>query len=243
MAQILLVEDSADLVNAIKWGLSQYEVTSVSSIKQARERASQSHFDLVLLDINLPDGNGVQFWAELKSSEGYKNTPALFISGRDDFGDKVLAFSLGAEDYITKPFDVRELSLRVNRRLGANMPTHSGKDTDVVVKGALKLIKSKYEAFTVMAGVESRLDLTPFEFKLLLFFMTNEGTVYSRTSLIEKLWGGEIHVFDRTVDAHISKVRKKIKSSGYTISSIYSVGYVFRSAKIKHTSSLSDKIA
>ena len=226
MSKILLVEDTVDLALAIQGTLSEHLVQIAESIAEARKMLEKdaSSYDLVLLDLKLPDGSGLGFCAEIKSHERFKALPVMCVSGMDTISEKIAAFSLGAEDYITKPFDVREFRARVQSKLLKRERTE--KVSAVTELEGLKIDRDGMRVYTT--GVNpTEIAFTGFEFRLLCFFAERKERVLSRTQIMEGVWRN-VHVFDRTVDAHISKIRKKLQGSGYTIESVYGSGYVFK---------------
>jgi len=228
MAKILIVEDCEELALAFQAALVQHDASVAANIDQARNWLVHEKFDLILMDIQLPDGSGLQFFAELSSQETIADVPVLFITGRSEIGDKLIAFSLGAEDFVTKPVDTRELRARVEAKL-KKRTIQPAAVKSTVRRGFLTIHKDSQRAVIAgPGGHETLLTLTPFAFKLMIFFAENEDKVFTRDSIVEHVWGPGTHVFHRTIDAHISKIRKKLKGSGYNIQSIYGEGYVFR---------------
>lgn len=225
MPKILLVEDALDFRTLVERTLvKDCQVVSEPDLAGARKRLAEDKFDLILLDVMLPDGDGIDFCKSLRSSGAHASTPVIILTGKSDVNDKVNAFSGGAEDYLVKPFHPLELRARVEARLSRSRTAGA---SDILEKGALRLNVPVQRAEIRTAQGNSDLDLTPIEFKLLLFFIRGENTVYSRKDLMSSVWGEGVHVISRTVDAHVSNMRKKIRGSGYTIKSVHRVGYRF----------------
>lgn len=226
MYRILVVDDNqtvADMVTAAMG--ANYQVTRASSLGEAEKAVGAGKFDLILLDVGLPDGDGYKFCAQLRNASATQNVPIIFLTGKLEISDKVMGFSLGADDYITKPFSMEELRVRVDARLRRIKDIKEGEGN--FVKGDLKLNVESQRVYLVAGSHETQLDLTPIEFKLLLYLARNEEQVFDRDHLIHKVWGSEIHVSRRAIDSHISNLRKKIAGSSYTIGSVHGVGYKF----------------
>jgi DNA-binding response OmpR family regulator len=165
----------------------------------------------------------------VQADEKLKTIPVFFLTGKDDISTKVAAFAMGAEDYIVKPFNALELRARVEakiKRAASQVESHQ-----ILRKGDLQLDGATHRVYSLASGEPSLIRLTPREFKLLFYLAKNEDHVISRSSLLDAIWGDSVEVFDRTVDTHISAIRKKLdKLSGY-IESVSGAGYRFSSAK------------
>ena len=221
--KILLIEDNKDVQESILECLEHLDVVAVSSLRRARVELERAQFDLVLLDISLPDGDGMQFCAALRSDPKTKSLPVMFLTGHAAVSEKVIAFSLGAEDYITKPFGWAELKARIDAKL--KRIAQSRQDHDVFTRGNLKFDLSRQRVTVISDGKEQLLDLTPLEFKLLALFATGAERVFSRNQIMDHVWSNDVHVLDRTIDTHISNLRKKITGSFQDIHTIYGSGY------------------
>ncbi|MDZ4675947.1 MAG: response regulator transcription factor [Oligoflexia bacterium] len=226
MEKILIIEDYDELALAFKEALVQYDIKIAANLQDARQALESEVFDLIIMDITLPDGSGLQFYAEIGANPKIKKTSVLFITGRNDIGDKLIAFSLGADDFIVKPIDLRELRARIDSKL--KNKSLKVMHNPVLRKGILTINKDSQQAYLNIENKETLLDFTPFALRILTFFVEHENIVFSRDLLLERLWGGATHVFNRTIDAHICKIRKKLANSGYSIQSIDGEGYVFR---------------
>lgn len=227
MSKILLIEDNHEMQFTISQILSDHPLSVTGSLKEAKEKLSCESIHLILLDVSLPDGDGFKFCAYLQNTESTKDIPVLFLTSKSDTMDKVMGLSLGAEDYITKPFDMQEFKARVETRL--RKINKEKKKIDSICKGNLKIIPSQYRATIKDTAQikETSLDLTPLEFKILLFLVQHEDQILSRSQIIDSLWGNEINIIDRTIDGHISQLRKKISESSCQIQSVYGAGYCF----------------
>lgn len=226
MTRILLVDDALDDQRIVASVLSKaHQVVIASTLAEGRLRISETDFDLILLDVQLPDGEGFALCEELQSDERTRAIPIIFLTVRSATSDKVLAFSLGAEDYISKPFDPIELQARVEARIRKS-GQHLTREL-LLQLGQLKISISKQKVYLKGEAGELLLDLTPLEFKLLFYFARHEEHVFSREQLLAAVWADKVNVLDRTVDMHVSNLRKKLGPSSWTIRSVHGVGYRF----------------
>jgi DNA-binding response OmpR family regulator len=226
MHRILLIEDSTAAQLIVKETFQQScLVTVAGSLGEARKQLDSHTFELILLDVQLPDGDGFKFLASLRSQQTFSEIPVLMLTGRNDIQDKVMGFSLGAEDYVVKPFDPLELKARVEARL--NRRNKNQTDVEVFRKGSL-LFSIAMQKLTIVTDRETPVDLTPIEFKLLLYFARHEEHVLSRDRLIEAVWGNRVHIVDRTIDTHVSNLRKKIQGCEFRIKAVHGIGYTFK---------------
>lgn len=220
-ARILLVDDAPEIQFLVRRSLdNRFLVESATTLEEARKALAKGLFDLILLDVMLPDGNGFEFFEEMRSSLG--ETPVLFLTGIDDVDNKVDAFRRGADDYLVKPVDPRELQARVEARLA-----RKGRSPEVMF-GDLKVNLDRYEvSLKESSGSESIVDLTPHELKILIRLVQNRGRVLSRNQLIDEAWGSGVHVEERTVDKHVSSLRKKIGNASAYVKTVPGFGYMF----------------
>jgi DNA-binding response OmpR family regulator len=222
MKKILVVEDHESLRLSIRTCLFNegFEPTVVASISEARAALKEKP-DLIVLDWMLPDGQGIDLLNEIRAAGS--NTPVIFLTARADVFDKVIALELGASDYMTKPFEPRELIARVRARLrdatGASSTAHDGSATFTV--GSLKIdpLKRKVQ----FRGQD--VDMVKKEFDLLSFFAQSPETVFSRDEILNKVWGYEVYPTTRTVDMHVMLLRQKLDES--LIETVRAVGYKF----------------
>lgn len=224
--RILLVEDSVlDQKIALAALGKKYSVVVADTLAMATQELSRGRFDLVLLDVDLPDGNGFRYFSDLRSEDMTKDIPVFFLTMKSGAPDEVMGFTLGAEDYIVKPVDPLKLKARVEARLRKIMEQRE--QVVFLQNSGLKLDFNLQRAYVVNEGGEKEVELTPLEFKLLAYFMKHEDHVFSRDHLIERVWGIGTNVIDRTVDMHVSNIRRKIAASSYVIQSLRGVGYRF----------------
>jgi len=233
MRSLLLIEDSPEMQIIVKSAFtSDYNVVTASTASSAWQQLEKKQFDLILLDVVLPDGDGFKFCAMLKTSS---QVPVVFLSGRTEVSDKVLGLAVGASDYITKPFSPLELRARVDAHLRDATLKKSSEDFFRVNDLCFNIPR---QTITIMAeDSESELILTPIEFKLILFLARHQDEVMTRGQILDSIWGDRIYVVDRTVDVHISNLRKKLSSSQSSITPVLGVGYRFcrKNSDIKKT--------
>ncbi len=237
MANLLLVEDNEDVRNMVTALLGrEHQITWAPTLADARRAlAEKKRFDLVLLDVDLPDGNGVEFLG----SGLQEGTAVILLTAYDSVNTRVRGFTFGAEDFIAKPFDPVEFQVRVTTRL-KHLARRDSKMAPVsnLRTGLLELDLEKQRAFDLRAAngasptqtQKKELDLTPVEFRLLLLFMRESGSIVPRETILNQVWGDQIHVSPRVVDHHVCAVRRKIADTGTKIESIYGVGYKLEAA-------------
>ncbi|MFS4459551.1 response regulator transcription factor [Bdellovibrio sp. HCB2-146] len=235
MAKILCVEDSAEFYIYLTSVLRDHILVQAESLNDAFKilQTGRDSFDLVLLDISLPDGNGVRALPDLKEAFKSKPVPIIVLSSDNDVISKVAAFGIGADDYVSKPPDASELRARVEARLRAARVMQD--NINQIQIGDL-IIDSNRMSVELISSKKGRvqIDLTPFEFKILKIVAARPGQVFTRDQLIDQVWGVGKYVTQRTVDAHVSHLRKKITDSCVSIETVLSVGY---KAEVKDSSS------
>ena len=200
--QILIVEDERPIREMIAFGLrrSGFEVREVEDVSAARASIADHRPDLVLVDWMLPDMSGLELTRALKRDKDTQEVPVIMLTARAEEQDKVMGLEGGADDYVTKPFSPRELLARINAVLRRTAQA-----------GAEDVIDASHR---VMAG-GGTVQLGPTEYRLLSFFMTHPERVYSRAQLLDRVWGGNVYVEERTVDVHIRRLRKALEVFGY----------------------------
>lgn len=231
MFHVLMIEDSLETQKILAKILTSIgaEVSVACSLEEARKKLAEFTPSMILLDICLPDGDGFHFCGEIVDKEETRAVPFIFISGKEDVTTKVAAFSLGAEDYIVKPFNVMELKARLDARIKKITAQQNAKLA--ITKGALRIDASKQRAWIKDGQSQTLISLTPREFKILFHLVQNEENVLSRDQLLEAVWGNDSSVFDRTVDTHISAIRKKLGAFSTYIESVPGSGYRFTVAE------------
>jgi two-component system phosphate regulon response regulator PhoB len=222
--KILIIEDEPDIRKTLEYNISRegYKVESASSLSEGKEQINSSDFSLILLDLMLPDGSGLDLCREIKSDKDKSSTPIIILTAKDDEVDKVVGFELGADDYVTKPFSVRELILRIKAILKRG---ESKKETLEVQRqfGELTMDIDSHEVFVN----SEQIILTALEFRLLRQLVDRRGRVQSREQLLSDVWGYSAEVTTRTVDTHIKRLREKLGTMGKYVQTIRGVGYKF----------------
>lgn len=227
MKNILCVEDSEDERMLLRAGLSGYNVTFAASLKAGLQAVDRAHFSLILLDLQLPDGNGLDLLAAARGMDKYVNTPIVMLTSNREFAQKSAAFGLGADGYLEKPCDPREVKLRVEAMIRRFEQLHQEKE--MIRIGELLL---DVQGQTLKRLSDSTfIHLTSLEFRILFALSKKPGRVFTRDSLIETAWGGGVAVEARTVDSHIANIRRKIGKAGVVIETVVGSGYkIFSSA-------------
>ncbi|HQW37719.1 MAG TPA: phosphate regulon transcriptional regulator PhoB [Usitatibacteraceae bacterium] len=226
-AQILVVEDEPAIQELIALNLEQAGQTPVmaASAEQALERIQEALPDLVLLDWMLPGQSGLELARRLRGDARTKKLPIIMLTARGDEEDKLRGLETGADDYITKPFSVKELQARIKAVLRRRAPEITD---DAVEYHGLRLDPASHR----ITGKGRDLAMGPTEFRLLHFFMTHPERVYSRTQLLDQVWGDHVFIEERTVDVHIRRLRSALEKSGHHtfIQTIRGSGYRFSRA-------------
>ncbi len=223
--KILVVDDEATITDFVSYALKKegYDADVVQSGEDALAMSSQNDYDLFILDIMLPGMDGYELCRRIRTNSA---TPVLFLSARDTELDKVVGLEIGGDDYLSKPFGVRELIARVRAllRRGSNS---MGNMRNVITASGITLDEDAHTA----TGDKGEIDLTPREFELMASLMKNAGKVVSREELLRDAWGWEYLTETKTVDTHIKRLRDKIASAGYDsglVETIRGYGYRFK---------------
>ena len=224
--QILVVEDERPIREMIAFGLRRagFEVREAADARSGRAEVANKLPDLLLVDWMLPDTSGLEFTRALKRDRETRELPVIMLTARAEEGDKVAGLEGGADDYITKPFSPRELLARINAVLRRAMPAEGTERIDIE---GLVLDQSSQR---VISG-ERTVALGPTEYRMLAFFMTHPERVYTREQLLDRVWGGNVYVEERTIDVHIRRLRKALEEYGYDrlIQTVRGSGYRFSS--------------
>lgn len=221
--KILVVDDEDDLCEILKFNLETegYQVTTANSAEDALELDIAS-FDLLLLDVMMGGMSGFAMAKQLKANPATANVPIIFLTARDTENDTVTGFNLGADDYISKPFSLREVLVRV-RAVLRRTSEHQGSEPAVLRYQGLEVNLDKK---TVSIDGED-VPFTKTEFELLHLLLEEKGRVFSRQELIDKVWPKDVLVLDRTVDVNITRLRKKIGRFAKCIVTRLGFGYYF----------------
>ena len=225
---ILVVDDEPAIREMIEFTLSQagFSCAQAADTDEAEAEILHEPPDLIVLDWMLPGQSGIDFARRLRRDEVTRSIPIIMVTARGEEEDRVRGLRLGADDYVTKPFSSRELVARVEAVLRRTRP--DAVDAVVQVRGLILDPKS-HRVFVT----DQTLDLGPTEFRLLHVFMAHPDRVYSRGQLLDLVWGRNLHVGDRTVDMHVSNLRKTLEPHGYgdMIQTVRGVGYRFSSRR------------
>ncbi len=222
MTSVLIVDDERDLLSVLDFNLraAGFETNLATTGEQALLQLRRSVPDLVLLDLMLPDLPGTEVCRQIKADPRTKHVPVVMLTAKGDEVDRVVGFELGADDYVTKPFSVRELVLRLRAilRRGAG-----GRATERPPErvGPIRVDVEGHRAY--VDGAE--MQLTPLEFKLLTTFMARLGRVQSRDQLLEDVWEMSAEVETRTVDTHVKRLREKLGSGRDLLETVRGIGY------------------
>lgn len=219
--QVLVVEDERDIVQVLDFSLKQagFDTAIATDGETAKARIQQRVPDLVLLDLMLPDIPGTEICKQLKTTAKTAHVPVLMLTARGEEIDRVLGFELGADDFVTKPFSVRELMLRIKAILRRRAPAENTN-----VRRQLGPIRIDVEAHR--AYVEDKeIELTALEFRLLLSLLSRAGRVQSREQLLDEVWGLSPETQTRTVDTHVKRLREKLGPARDLLETVRGTGY------------------
>jgi two-component system phosphate regulon response regulator PhoB len=224
MKKIVLVEDDQDLYSLIQYNLEKegFTVAGSQTGKGALDLCRRERPDLIILDIMLPDSDGLEICKAIRANSDLGAVPVIFLTARASETDRIVGLELGANDYIVKPFFVRELIARIKIHFRGQPPV-----SRLLKSGDLELDRARCRVH--LSGQE--LSLTATEFRLLEFLMSRPGVVFSREQLLDAVWGHDRAVTDRTVDVYILRLRQKIENDGAPafIRSVRGFGYSFNS--------------
>jgi two-component system phosphate regulon response regulator PhoB len=220
-AHVLIVDDERDLVRLVEFNLQQagYETTTAYTGEEALQKVRHRVPDLVVLDLMLPDISGTEVCRQIKASPRTRQVPVLMLTARTDEVDRVVGFEVGADDFVTKPFSVRELVLRIR----AILRRGAGAQADDVREqvGPIRVDPEAHRAY--VEGEE--VALTALEFKLLTTFMSRLGRVQTRETLLQDVWGMASDLQTRTVDTHVKRLREKLGAGRDLIETVRGIGY------------------
>lgn len=224
MTRVLVIEDESDLAEVLQYNLAAagFDVTVAGRGKEGLRLAGQSPPDLVLLDLMLPDVPGTDVCRTLKADARTRHVPVIMLTAKGEEIDRVVGFEIGAEDYVVKPFSVRELLLRVQAvlRRAAAPRTEAGTTFEF---GALRVDRGAHRLWVHGQEVE----LTALEFKLLTVLYDRRNRVQTRARLLDDVWGITADVTTRTVDTHVKRLREKLGQAGDYVETVRGVGYRF----------------
>lgn len=222
--QILIVEDEKPIRDMIAFALKRagYDVQEAGDCRAARNMLADRRPDLMLVDWMLPDMSGLELTRQLKRDAATRELPVILLTARAAEADKVAGLEGGADDYITKPFSPRELLARIQAVLRRS--AGSAGEEQVAFEG-LELDKASHR----VSVDERTIALGPTEYRMLEFFMSHPDRVYSREQLLDRIWGGNVYVEERTIDVHIRRLRKALEDTGHDrlVQTVRGAGYRF----------------
>lgn len=221
--RILVVDDEEDLCEILKFNLEMegYTVDTAYSAEEAL-KLDITQYNLLLLDVMMGEISGFKMARMLKANKDTAEIPIIFITAKDTENDTITGFNLGADDYISKPFSLREVIMRVKAVLRRTAVVQIKEEEQLQYKGLVINIPQKK---VTIDGEET--SLTKKEFEILLLLLQNQGRVFSREDILAKVWNDEVYVLDRTIDVNITRLRKKIGSYGKYIVTRLGYGYCF----------------
>ena len=222
---VLVIEDEADLATTLEYNLRTegFEVRLAHTGKQGLALATAEPLpDIIVLDLMLPDLSGTEICRRLREQERTRDIPVVMCTAKGEEIDRVVGFEVGADDYVVKPFSVRELVLRIRALLRRAHRTEG--EPSLIRFGRLKIDRDAHRAWVDDAEIA----LTALEFRLLHAFMSRKGRVQTRDALLSDVWGIEADVTTRTVDTHVKRLREKLGDAGAYIETLRGVGYRFK---------------
>ena len=220
--KILCVDDEPDILEILKYNLSNegYQISTAKDGKIAVKKAKETHPNLIIMDIMMPNMDGIEACEILRSDETFNDTLIMFLTARGEDYSYVAAYEAGADDYVTKPVKPKILLSKVKGLLRRSKK-YSEKEVDEIEFGDLKINRDKYKVYTS----DKSISLPRKEFELLNLLASKPDKVFKREKIMEKVWGEQVVVGDRTIDVHIRKLRKKIGDKYFK--TVKGVGYKF----------------
>ena len=220
--KILCVDDEPDILEILKYNLSNegYQISTAKDGKTAVKKAKETHPNLIIMDIMMPNMDGIEACEILRSDESFNDTLIMFLTARGEDYSYVAAYEAGADDYVTKPVKPKILLSKVKGLLRRSKK-YSEKEVDEIEFGDLKINRDKYKVYTS----DKSISLPRKEFELLNLLASKPDKVFKREKIMEKVWGEKVVVGDRTIDVHIRKLRKKIGDKYFK--TVKGVGYKF----------------
>lgn len=229
-ARVLIVDDEKLIVKGIRFSLEKddYEVDTAYDGGEALEKARENTYDVILLDLMLPVMNGMDVCRQIRE---FSDVPIIMLTAKGEDMDKILGLEYGADDYITKPFNILEVKARIKAILRRTRATKKNVEENVIVNGDVRLDKDNRRV--QICGRE--INLTGKEFELLEFLVANPGKVYGRAKLLQLIWGKDYPGDERTVDVHVRRLREKIEpnpSEPRYVQTKWGVGYYYQGTSI-----------
>jgi len=225
---ILVVDDEKDIVDLLSYNLNKEGLTVITARngREALERVKQKP-DLIILDVMMPEMNGLQVIQELKKDKTTASTPVLLLTAKGSETDEIVGLEVGADDYIVKPVKIGKIVARVHAvlRRQEHATQKAVPQLDII---SVKDLEVNVSSYTARIG-KQKLVLPKKEFETLVYLLRNRGRVLSRESILNAVWGENVHVVDRTIDVHIRKLREKLGPYAEFIETVSGIGYRFRS--------------
>ena len=229
--KILVVDDEKDIVDILKYNLereNEFEVLTASNGKEALAHAAMNP-DVIILDIMMPEINGFEVCKQLKYNPATSGIPVIFLTAKENEIDEILGLEIGADDYISKPISPRKVLARIKSVIRRSQ---NEKHVQTISDDNIKFKNLEIDTASHSVKIKEREIFFPKkEFQLLHFLLANRGKVYSREILLNRIWGENIYLVDRTVDVHVAKVREKLGEYAEYIETIKGLGYRFKDAK------------
>lgn len=224
--RILVVDDEEDLCEILKFNLEteDYEVDTAFSAEEAL-KLNLSNYDLLLLDVMMGDVSGFKLASMLKKNNSTADIPIIFLTAKDTENDMLTGFNLGADDYISKPFSIKQVIARVKAVIRRTSDKTTENENCILEYESLAMDIKRIKA-TID---EKEIPLTKKEFEILRLLLENKGNVFSREEILSRIWKDEVYVLDRTIDVNITRLRKKIGPYGKNIVTRLGFGYCFES--------------
>lgn len=221
--KILLVDDEPDILEFLSYNLKKegYNVFTANNGKEAVSVAKKENPHLIILDVMMPDMDGIETCREIREIPGLKDVMIAFLTARSEDYSQIAGFDVGADDYINKPIKPRVLISRIKALLRRGANSDNSKSTDKVDMGGIKIDRERY--LIIQDGNE--INLPKKEFELLALLASKPGKVFTRDIILDKVWGGDVVVGDRTIDVHIRKLREKLGED--FIKTVKGIGYKF----------------
>lgn len=224
MTSVLVVDDEPDIREVIRYSLenSGFRVLEAGHADEARKILTSESLDLILLDWMLPGRSGLELAQQLKQNPKTRTIPIIMVSAKGEEEDRIRGLDTGTDDYITKPFSPREMIARVRAVLRRAKPEELADQIEI---GGLCIDNVSHR----VSADGRRIDIAPTEYRLLHFFMTHSDRAFSRSQLLDQVWGDQVYVEERTVDVHVRRLRKALEVTGHDglLQTVRGVGYRF----------------
>ena len=223
MAKILVLEDMEENFAVINHSLGCcYDLVWAKSVHEGKECFKQK-FDLALVDIGLPDGDGFQFCYWARSQKNHNQIPIIFLTAATNVESRIAGFSIGGDDYISRPFNSAELKARIDAKL-RRFSEQQSNGTTIQIDNILVDLRAQ-QVSVIEDDIPMDIPLTSIEFKIFSLLLAEPNRVWPREEILDRVWGKNIYVYPRSVDTHISKLRKKLGAKGEIIESVHGTGY------------------